>query len=472
MTRTSAPLGSSSMDNHKNGLFAEKVMITKADLYRAGWASSLGSALEYYDFALYSLASALIFGPLFFPAQDPAIGLIASFGTYFIGFAVRPVGGIIFGILGDRLGRKFVLLATITLMGAASTLIGVLPTYGSVGYWAPVMLVSLRLLQGFGAGAEQAGAAVLMTEYAPRERRGFFAALPFMGIQLGTVAASLIYFIVLLQIQDVAQTWLWRLPFLLSVVIIAVAIWFRLKLKESPEFTKLEARHQVDDRPLAHLLENSMKTVLLGIGLRIAENGGSSLYQALAVSYIVGVVGLKGQIGALSLVFAPAVGALVVPLAGILSDRYGRVMVYRSFAIFQLLIAFPVWWVLSRGDATSSLIVMSIALGAGVWGMFGAQGALLPELFGARHRYIGVAVAREVSAVIAGGVAPLIGSGIIAWTTSHYGGTKEAAILSWVPLAAYLSLMTVITVITTFYTPEPRGRDLDDLRDAGQEVGI
>ena len=469
-TRHDANSAAAGTDGNDNAMPAERMGITTSDLYRAGWASSLGSALEYYDFALYSLASALIFGPLFFPTQDPAIGRIASFGTYFLGFAVRPVGGIIFGILGDRLGRKFTLVATISLMGAASTLIGVLPTYASVGYWAPLMLVGLRLLQGLGAGAEQAGASVLMTEYAPRERRGFFAALPFMGIQLGTVAASLIYFVVLLQIEDIAQSWLWRLPFLLSLVIIAVAIWIRLKLKESPQFAKLEARHQVDNRPLAHLLQGSKKTVLLGIGLRMGENGGSSLYQALAVSYIVKVVGVKGPIGALSLVFAASVGALVVPLAGMLSDRYGRVPVYRSFAIFQLIIAFPVWWVLSLGDVTSSIFVMSIALGAGVWGMFGAQGALLPELYGARHRYIGVAIAREVSAVIAGGVAPLIGAAIIAWTTSTYGGSKEAAVFSWIPLAAYLSLLTLITIITTFYTPEPRGRDLDDLRDAAQVV--
>ena len=455
-------------DNDKYASSAETVVITAADLYRAGWASSLGSALEYYDFALYSLASALIFGPLFFPELDPATGRIASFGTYFIGFAVRPVGGIIFGILGDRFGRKFTLVATITLMGAASTLIGLLPTYRSVGYWAPLMLIGLRLLQGLGAGAEQAGASVLMTEYAPRERRGFFAALPFMGIQLGTVAASLIYFVLLLHLEDVAQSWLWRLPFLLSIVIIAVTIWIRLKLKESPQFAKLKARHQVDERPLAHLMENSKKTVLLGIGLRLAENGGSSLYQVLAVSYIVKVVGLKGSIATLSLMCAASVGALVVPLAGMLSDRYGRVIAYRSFAIFQLLIVFPVWWVLSRGEVVSSIVVMSVALGGGVWGMFGAQGAFLSELFGARHRYVGVVMAREVSAVIAGGVAPLIGAGIIARTTGLYGGTKEAAILSWVPLAAYLSLLTVITVITTFYTPEPKGRDLDDPRDAVQ----
>ena len=440
--------------------------ITDTDLKRAAWASALGSALEYYDFALYSLASALIFGPLFFPSQDPTVALIASFGAYFIGFAVRPVGGIIFGILGDRLGRKFVLLATILLMGVASTLIGVLPSYASVGIWAPVLLIGLRVLQGLGAGAEQAGAAVLMTEYAPRERRGFFAALPFLGIQLGTVAAALVYFLLLLHGDDIIESGLWRLPFLSSVVIIAVAIWIRLKLKESPEFAKLEAHEQVVDRPLANLMRHSKRSVLIGIGLRLGENGGSSIYQALAVSYMVSVVGIKGPIGALSLVFAASLGAIVVPLAGKLSDRHGRVTVYRAFALFQLLIALPVWWVLSHGSVPASIAVLSVALGMGVWGMFGTQGALMPELFGARHRYIGVSVAREVSAVIAGGIAPLVGAAIIAWTISLHGGVKEAGILAWLPIAGYLMLLTLITLVTTFFTPETRGRDLDDPRDA------
>ena len=438
--------------------------VTTADLHRAAWASSLGSALEYYDFALYSLASALIFGPLFFPSSDPNVGLLASFGTYFLGFAIRPVGGVVFGILGDKLGRKFVLLCTIVLMGMASTLIGVLPTYASVGFWAPVMLIGLRLLQGLGAGAEQAGAAVLMTEYAPRERRGFFASLPFMGIQLGTVAAALIYFVLLYKVDNVAQTWVWRLPFLLSVVIIAVAIWIRVKLKESPEFAKLEAKHQVTEKPLANLMANSMPNVLRVIGLRLAENGGSSIYQALAVSYIVGAVGLKGPVGALCLVFAALLGAIVVPVAGMLTDRYGRVIVYRSFAIFQLLVAFPVWWILSQGEIVSTIAAISIALGIGAWGMFGASGALLPELFGARHRYIGVSVAREASAVLAGGIAPFIGAALISWTTAYYGSPKMA----WLPIAGYVAVLSLVTVFTTFITPETRGRDLDDPRDAGQ----
>jgi MHS family metabolite:H+ symporter-like MFS transporter len=453
------------------GLEPADTTITTVDLYRAAWAASLGSALEYYDFALYNLASALIFGPLFFPSHDPSIGLIASFGTYFIGFAVRPVGGIVFGIIGDRLGRKFVLMATILLMGAASTLIGALPTYASAGIWAPIMLIGLRLLQGLGAGAEQAGAAVLMTEYAPRARRGYFAALPFMGIQLGTVFAALVYFLVLLRIEDVSQDWLWRVPFLLSVVIIAVAVWIRLKLKESPEFSKLKARQEVEHSPLANLLANSRKTVLIVIGLRMAENGGSSIFQSLAISYMVAVMGLKGQTGTIALLLAGLTGAIVVPVTGLLTDRVGRVIVYRGFAIYQMLIAFPVWWVLSQGGANSSVVAVTVALIA-VWGMFATQGALLPELFGARHRYVGVAFGREVSAVFAGGIAPLIGASIIAWMTSLYGGTKEAAMLSWIPLAGYVALLSLVSVVTTFYTPEPRGRDLDDPRDAAQEMDL
>jgi len=274
----------------------------------------------------------------------------------------------------------------------------------------------------------------------------------------------LVYFLLLLRIDNIADTWLWRVPFLLSVVIIAVAIWIRIKLKESPEFTKLEARHQITERPLANLLKNSMPNVLRVIGLRMAENGGSSIYQALAVSYIVGVVGLKGPIGALSLVSAASLGALFVALAGFLTDLYGRVIVYRCFALFQLLIAFPVWWVLSQGEIFSSIAAITLALGVGAWGMFGASGALLPELFGAKHRYIGVSVAREASAVLSGGVAPLIGAALITWSTSALGSARNA----WIPIACYVALLTLITVVTTFLTPEPRGRDLDDPRDAGQ----
>jgi MFS transporter, MHS family, metabolite:H+ symporter len=453
--------------------------VTRQDLQRAAWASSIGSALEYYDFALYSLASALIFGPLFFPTGDPTTALILSFGTYFVGFAVRPVGGVIFGRLGDRLGRKFVLMATVGMMGAASTLIGLLPTYAGhpddiyssgVGILAPILLLILRIVQGLGAGAEMAGASILMTEYAPRARRGFWASLPFMGVQVGTVAAALIYFLLYRAGKEaITESWLWRVPFLASVVIIAVAIWLRLRLKESPTFAKLEAKEQVEDRPLRDLLTHSRGTVLRGIGLRLAENGSSSMYQALAVAYVTSAaVGIKGPIGALSLVFAATLGSVVVPIAGTLSDRFGRVRTYRGFAIFQLVAAFPIWWALSQGSTVVTIVVISLGLGIGTWGMFGSQSAFMSELFGARHRYIGVSVAREVSALISGGIAPLVGAWIIASVVAADGGkdVPGAGHGAWIFIAGYLTLLTLITIATTFITPDPVRRDLDDPRDA------
>jgi MFS transporter, MHS family, metabolite:H+ symporter len=440
--------------------------VTTGDLYRAAWICSVGSGLEYYDFALYSFAAALVFGPLFFPVKDATIALIASFGTYFLGFAVRPVGGLVFGSLGDRFGRKFVLLATVTLMGLSTTLIGFLPSFATAGYWAPGLLVVLRLLQGLGAGAEQAGASVLMTEYAPPGRRGFFAALPYMGIILGTILAAIVYYVVMMGTPNIGETWVWRVPFLAGALILVMAIYMRLRLKESPSFAKLEARQQVTDRPLRNLLRTSKKNVLIVIGLRMGENGGSSLYQALALSYLVGVMGLSSSFGPLCMIIAACVGAVTVITTGHLSDRFGRVPMYRFFGVLQLLLAFPVWWVFSTGDATWSIVAMSIGLGVGVWGMFGTQGAYLPELFGVQHRYIGVSAGREVSAVIAGGVAPMIGSAIIAWVVSVNGGGAGAGGGAWIPIAGYLSLLTLITIVTTFFAPETKDRDLDDPLDA------
>ena len=438
----------------------------KKDLHRAAWACSLGSALEYYDFALYTLAAALIFGPLFFPEQTRAMSLIASFGTYFLGFAIRPLGGVLFGMIGDRVGRKFVLASTVLLMGVSSTLIGALPTFHQVGYLAPVLLVVLRLLQGLGAGAEQAGAAVMMTEYAPQGRRGFYAALPFLGIQLGTILAAVVYFLVVSGNDNVIESGLWRVPFFSSVVIVALGLYMRLSLKESPTFIRLKALKRVSVNPLKSAMKHSRPSLLIGIGLRLGENGGSSIYQALAVSYIVGVVGLQGPVGVLTLICAASLGALTVPVAGMLSDRFGRVVVYRAFALLQLALAFPVWWVLSLGNVVASIIAISIALGIGTWGMFGTQAALMPELFGSRHRYMGVSIAREASAVIAGGIAPLIGAGLIALVVASHDGDASAGVGAWLPIACYLTLLTLITLYTTFKTPETLNRDLDEPRDA------
>ncbi|WP_226080337.1 MFS transporter [Mycetocola spongiae] len=429
-----------------------------ANLRRATLASSVGSALEYYDFALYGLASALIFGQLFFPALGAGAAVAAGFATYAVGFFARPFGGIVFGLLGDKLGRKWVLMATIALMGGASTLIGVLPTGEQIGIWAPILLVFLRILQGLGAGAEQAGATTLMAEYAPVRRRGFFSALPFVGIMVGTVLASVVFYLLGLVDEQIVHDWLWRVPFLASILLIAVAVFIRFRLAESPTFVKLEKQEQETHSPLKEMFSTSFPSVLRGIGLRMAENGGSAIYQTLAVSYITVVVGAERWTGPLAIALGAVIGVAIIPLAGALSDRYGRMPVYRVGAIVQLVLAIPAWWLLSSGNMALIVPVLALSYTLSVNIMLGAQCATLPELFGNRHRYVGVAVSREFSAVLAGGIAPFIGALLL-----------SASGDSWWPLAIYVMVLASISLWATFMTPETRGRDLNLVNDAMQD---
>jgi MHS family metabolite:H+ symporter-like MFS transporter len=430
-----------------------------ANLRRATLASTAGSALEYFDFALYGLASALIFNKLFFSNLDPSTGLVASFAVFGVGFVARPLGGLFFGTIGDKLGRKWVLVATILLMGGASTLVGALPTYETIGIWAPILLVFLRLCQGFGAGAEQAGATVLMAEYSPIKSRGFFAALPFVGIQAGTLLAAGVFAYLGTLPEEVLLGWAWRIPFLCSIVLVLIALLIRMRLKESPTFVELEKHEQVAEHPLKEITRTSMGSVLRGLGLRMAENGGSYMFNSLAVAYATGTVMVSASIGPLAVAVASLIGMVTVPLAGYISDRLGRVPVYRFGAIVMLLLAFPGWYLISLGNPVLVIIVIAVAIGFGVNSMLGAQCALLPELFGNRHRYLGVAISREFSAVIAGGLAGVLGAILI----KEFDG-------SWVPLGIYAFILASITVATTFITPETKGRDLTRLPDALVEV--
>ena len=426
-----------------------------ANLRRATLASTAGSALEYYDFALYGLASALIFSKLFFANLDPATALIASFATFGVGFIARPLGGLFFGTIGDKLGRKWVLVVTILLMGGSSTLVGVLPTYGTIGVWAPVLLVLLRLCQGFGAGAEQAGATVLMAEYSPVRSRGYFAALPFIGIQAGTLLAAGVFAYLGGLPEDVLLGWAWRVPFLASIILILIALFIRMRLKESPTFVELERHEQIAEHPMREIFSHSFGSVLRGIGLRMAENGGSYMFNSLAVAYATGTVMVNKSVGPIAVAVASLVGILSVPLAGWVSDRVGRIPVYRVGAAVLLVLAFPGWYLISLGQAWLVIVVITVAIGFGVNTMLGAQCALLPEMFGNKHRYLGVAVAREFSAVIAGGLAGVLGAYLI-----------KAFSGSWVPLAAYTFVLAAITFATTFVTPETVRRDLTRIKDA------
>ncbi|MFJ6454612.1 MFS transporter [Paenarthrobacter sp. NPDC091669] len=436
----------------------DDAVVEPEQLRRATLASSVGSALEYYDFYIYGLASALIFGPLFFAPLGPEGALIASFATYGVGFAARPFGGLIFGYIGDRFGRKMVLILTIALMGTASFAIGLLPTFEQAGMLGAVLLVTLRIIQGLGAGAEQAGATTLISEVAPRRRRGFFASLPFVGIQLGTLLGAGTFALIAMADKDVLQGWLWRVPFLASFILIAVAIFIRLKLKETPAFQELEKHKNVVKNPIGALWKHSKKNVLLGIGLRMGENGNSSIYSALLVSFMsmpAGVFAGNNSIGPVGLLIAAGFAAALVVTFGALSDRFGRVPVYRYGALFQAIIAVPAFYLVTLGNVTLVWVVMSVGIAIGVQSMLGPQCPLLPELFGSQYRFTGVAMSREISAVLAGGLAPLLGALMLA-ATNH----------SWLVLAIYSLVLALISFVTTFFTPETAGRDLVSTEDA------
>jgi len=437
---------------------ADEAVVEPEQLRRATLASSVGSALEYYDFYIYGLASALIFGPLFFAPLGPDGALIASFATYGVGFAARPFGGLIFGYIGDRFGRKMVLILTIALMGTASFAIGLLPTFEQAGMLGAVLLVTLRIVQGLGAGAEQAGATTLISEVAPRRRRGFFASLPFVGIQLGTLLGAGTFALIAMADKSVLQGWLWRVPFLASFILIVIAIFIRLKLKETPAFRELEKHKNVVKNPISALWKHSRKNVLIGIGLRMGENGNSSIYSALLVSFMsmpAGVFAGNNSIGPVGLLIAAGFAAVLVVTFGALSDKYGRVPIYRYGALFQAIIAVPAFYLVTLGNVTLVWVVMAVGIAIGVQSMLGPQCPLLPGLFGSQYRFTGVAMSREISAVLAGGLAPLLGALMLA-ATNH----------SWLVLAIYSLVLALISFVTTFFTPETAGRDLVSTEDA------
>lgn len=429
-----------------------------ANLRRATLASSVGSALEYFDFALYGLFSALIFGQLFFSNLPPEFAVVASLASFGVGFLARPLGGLFFGTLGDRLGRKWVLVVTIGLMGGATTLIGALPTYDQIGIWAPILLTVLRLAQGFGAGAEQAGATVLMAEYAPVKRRGFFSALPFIGIQLGTLLAGLVFSLMSLLPDEVFFGWAWRIPFLASFLLILVALFIRLRLRETPTFVELEKHDQISQRPIREIFTKGLPGVTVGVGLRMAENGGSYMFQTLALAFVAGnflASPIDRGIAAWGVTIGALIAIFVLPLTGHLSDRFGRRIVYRTGAVLMLVYAFPAWWLLSLGDPVTVVAVIALGVGIAVNTMLGPQCAMLPELFGNRHRYLGVAMAREISAVLAGGLAGVLGAYLLAVSDGD-----------WLLPAIYMATLALITTASTVLVPETRARDLLRLDDA------
>ncbi|MEU7829018.1 MULTISPECIES: MFS transporter [unclassified Nonomuraea] len=450
---------------------AGAVTRTTRDLVRAAMSGWLGTAMEFMDFQLYSLAAAIVFNKIFFPDVSPAIGLIAAMATYGVGYVARLAGAIYFGRMGDRIGRKKVLIITILLMGASTTLIGVLPTYAVIGILAPILLVALRLIQGFGAGAEIAGATVMLAEYAPVKRRGLISSLVSLGTNTGTLAASGLWAILLAVLsEDQLLTWGWRVPFLLSFVVMVFAVWVRRNLKESPVFeerpdvvdgvamsrTQAEAVFQKKDEGVleAGLRQRKGKAFFLALGLRFGQAGNSGLVQTFLVGYIAATLLVDRSIPTSAIVYGSLVGFVTVPVVGLLGDRFGRRPMYIAVTLLTIAFAFPMMLMIISGSTAALMLGMILGLNVGVLSLFSLESVTMAELFGSRTRFTQLALAKEIGGILATAIGPVVAA------------TLTAVTGSWWPIAAMLVVYSLITLLSAVLSPETRGRDLVRLEDA------
>ncbi|AMA45395.1 MFS transporter [Pseudomonas alabamensis] len=402
-------------------------------------ASVLGNALEWYDFFLYGTAAALIFAPLFFPAgTDPVLGTMASFAGFAVGFLARPLGGLIFGHIGDKAGRKKALVMTLGIMGIATFAMGLLPTFEQVGYLAPACLVILRVLQGVASGGEWGGGVLLLSENAPKDRVGFYAAWSQLGVSGGFVMSAAAFYLVQMLPQEDMMSWGWRLPFLASILIFGVGVYIRRRLPESKAFVEEQAHQdQPEHMPAMEVLRNHPKAVLQAMGLRIAENGSAYLFLAFTIAYAK-FTRLDTQLVLASVMVAMIVEAGTIVFWGWLSDRIGRRIVYAIGSVGLMLLAFPFFWMLDTHSPVwvylAALLGMAFCHGA----MIGTQPALMGELFPAKVRYSGLAMGHEIASIFSGGLAPLA-------ATALFSLYKEA----W-PVSIMLIVMGAITTVAVF----------------------
>jgi len=406
-------------------------------------AASVGSALEWYDFFLYGTAAALVFGELFFPKSDPVVGTLLAFLTFGVGFVVRPLGGIVFGIMGDRFGRKPVLVATLLMIGLGTTLIGLLPTYAQIGYWAPTLLVAMRVVQGLGAGAEYGGAVIFLVENAPPKHRGFWGSFAPLGVSIGNLLAAGAFALVTLLPREDLMSWGWRLPFLASFLLILVGIFVRLRVAETPVFTEaVVARGKIERNPAMEALKRQPRNFFVVLGARLAENGLGYLFPVFGLNYVITTVGVPRAAALSALMLAFIIELFTIVGFAALSDRLGRRPVYMFGALAGIAWAFPFFLLVGTKEWIWIAVAFIGARAVVTAAMFGPQAAYFAELFPPQRRFAGFAFARELGSLLAGGPAPFVAAALVAWSGS------------WWPVACYAALLAALTAVAIWCGPE------------------
>jgi metabolite-proton symporter len=411
-------------------------------------ASLVGTSLEWYDFFIYGTAAALVFNQLFFPSFEPLVGTLLAFTTYAVGFVARPLGGLIFGHYGDRIGRKNVLVVTLLLMGIATFAIGLMPTYATIGVWAPILLVALRFLQGLGLGGEWGGAVLMTLESGAANRRGLNASWPQVGVPLGLLLANgILALMSALTDEPAFLRWGWRVPFLLSGVLVLVGLWIRMTIAESPLFREVEESHTKAGAPIMEVLRRYPKQVLLAIGARVGVDVAFYTFVLFVTTYVATYLKLPRTYALNAVLIAAAVQVLLIPLFGSLSDRFARRPVYLAGAIGAAVWVFVFFTLLDTGQFWLIVLATVIALVFHA-AMYGPQAAFISEMFPTKVRYTGASMGYQLAGIIGGALAPIISVALLdRFDTS-------------IAVSVYAVIMLLVTIVCVLLAPETSKIDL------------
>ena len=429
---------------------ADRAPTERANIRRAVTAATIGTIIEWFDYALYGAAAGLIINKLFFPQFSESAGVLAAFATFAVGFFSRPLGGILISHFGDRFGRKPALIFTIALMGVSTVAMGLLPTYAQVGIWAPILLVVLRLLQGFGAGAEYAGAVTLVAEYVPAERKAYYTAYLQAATVVGIMLATLMFLIVSYLPEETLFGWAWRVPFLVSALLFFVALYIRKNLDETPEYVaamERAAERRLEAKvPLGELFRKSPRELLFGFLSVTGHNANAYILSAFSLSYMTNTLDMTRTDALTAVMIATLIGIIMTPPMGAIADRIGHAKVYLFGAVFVLLYAFPMFALIDTKNVVLATLGLSIGYGIGFGGLASAQGAFLANLFPTRYRFSGIAMTRELNSLLIAGPTPFIAAALVS-----AGGGKPIWVVTYLMVCCGVTALSILAIRSRSY---------------------
>jgi len=416
---------------------------------KVAFASAIGTTIEWYDFFLYGVVTPIVLNKLFFPNFDPVVGTLLAYTTFFVGFLSRPIGGIIFGHYGDRIGRKTVLVLTLLIMGLATFLIGLLPTYATAGIWAPIMLLVLRIFQGIGIGGEWGGAVLMAVEHSPQGKRGFYGSWPQVGVPAGLLLSSAFVYLLSFLSENDFYSWGWRISFLISVVLVAIGLYIRLKIMETPAFTRLQQTQEIAHVPFFELLRTHGWNTLLGLGARYIEGVTFNIFGVFIIAYLTGALQLPRQTALAGVMISSAIMLVMLPIYGNLSDRIGRRRLFAFAGLLIGILSFPSFWLMETKSSLLIWIAITVPFALVYPAVYGPQAALFSELFDTRVRYTGISFVYQFSGIFASGLTPIIATSLL-----PLGGNKP-----WL-ICLYMLAVSVISALSVFAMSDLHKRDI------------